>query len=87
MRQEDEAMPVTKRQRERLIVLLLIGCLALNFPLLALFDRTVLWLGIPVLYLYLFSLWGLFIGLAALIMERRGNSGAKRKPPTVTGTD
>jgi hypothetical protein len=87
MRQEDEAMPVTKRQRERLIVLLLIGCLALNFPLLSLFDQTVLWFGIPVLYLYLFSLWGLFIGLMALVMERRGTRNAKSKPPAVTGTD
>jgi hypothetical protein len=80
-------MPVTRRQKERLIVLLLIGCLALNFPLLALFDRTVLWFGIPALYLYLFSLWGLFIGLMALVMELRGTRNAKRKPPTLTRTD
>jgi hypothetical protein len=65
----------------------LIGCLALNFPLLSLFDRTVLWLGIPALYLYLFSLWGFFIGLTALVMERRGNRNEKRKPPAETRTD
>jgi hypothetical protein len=87
MGQEEEVMAVPKRQRERLIVLFLIGCLALNFPLLALFDRTVLWFGIPVLYLYLFSLWGVFIGLMALVMERRGNRNEKRKPPAATRTD
>jgi hypothetical protein len=87
MGQKEEVMAVPKRQRERLIVLLLVGCLALNFPLLALFDRTVLWFGIPALYLYLFSLWGLFIGLMALVMEQRGTRNAKSKPPTLTGTD
>jgi peptidoglycan/LPS O-acetylase OafA/YrhL len=64
-------MSAIKRQGERLIVLLLIGVLALNYPLLALFSKSVLWLGIPVLYLYLFLFWALFIGLLAVVMEKR----------------
>ncbi len=64
-------MSAIKRQSERLIILLLIGVLALNYPLLALFSKSVLWLGIPALYLYLFLFWALFIGLLAVVMEKR----------------
>jgi hypothetical protein len=53
-----------------MIALLLAGCLALNYPLLVLFSKVVLWFGIPVLYLYLFVIWALFIGLMAAIMEK-----------------
>jgi len=58
------------RQKERLVALVLLGVLLFNEPLLGLFDRLQLWLGIPLLYLYLFIAWGAFILLAALILER-----------------
>jgi len=60
---------------ERLIALALAGMLAFNYPLLFLFGGSALVFGIPVLYLYLFTAWGLFILLAALIMERRSGGG------------
>jgi hypothetical protein len=74
-------MSVTKRQGERLIGLLLIGLIAINYPLLALFNKTVLWFGIPALYLYLFVFWALFIGLAAAVMEKRDSSGSGAQQP------
>jgi len=52
-------------------VLFAFGCLALNYPLLALFSKKVLWYGIPLLYLYLFTLWVLFILLIAIVTERK----------------
>ncbi len=58
------------RQKERLVALVLLGALLFNEPLLGLFDRLQLWFGIPLLYLYLFTAWGVFILLAALILER-----------------
>ncbi len=64
-------MSASKRQGERLTVLLLIGLIAINYPIMALFSKTVLWFGIPALYLYLFTFWVVFIGLAAAIMEKR----------------
>ncbi len=67
-------MSVTKRQNERLTGLLLIGLIVINYPLLALFSKTVLWFGIPALYLYLFVFWAVFIGLAAAVMEKREKS-------------
>jgi hypothetical protein len=67
-------MSVTKRQGERLIGLLLIGLIAINYPILSLFNKVVLWFGIPALYLYLFVFWLLFIGLTAAVMEKGESS-------------
>ena len=51
----------------RLVGLFLLGILLFNFPLLTLFNRPVLALGIPVLYLYLFTAWSLLIILMLII--------------------
>ena len=53
----------------RMVGLFLLGALIFNFPLLSLFNRPVLILGIPVLYLYLFGAW-LLIVLLMLILSR-----------------
>ena len=64
-------MTPIKRKIQRLLVLFIFGILALNYPLLALFNKTVLWFGIPLLYLYLFVFWILFIVCIAFITERK----------------
>ena len=64
-------MSPVRRKIQRLLVLFTFGCLALNYPLLALFSKTALWSGIPVLYLYLFTFWIFFIVLIAVITERK----------------
>jgi hypothetical protein len=51
----------------RLVGLFLLGILLFNFPLLTLFNRPALALGIPVLYLYLFAAWSLLILLMRII--------------------
>ncbi|MES9852260.1 MAG: hypothetical protein ABW170_10550 [Candidatus Thiodiazotropha sp. L084R] len=68
-----------ERNQERLIVLFLLGVLALNYPLLHLFGAGSLWLGIPVLYLYLFICWLLIIVFLAMLMET-GRSGERDNP-------
>ncbi|NIV75633.1 MAG: hypothetical protein GWN37_12565 [Gammaproteobacteria bacterium] len=70
-----------ERRTERLVVLALVGALALNYPLLDLFDGGVLF-GIPSLYLYIFVVWAAFISLAALLMEKKsapGRAGARAR--------
>ncbi|WP_307140754.1 MULTISPECIES: hypothetical protein [unclassified Siphonobacter] len=47
-----------------LIIVSLLFALILNFPLLSLFNRPILWLGIPLLYWYLFIVW---LGLVILM--------------------
>jgi len=63
-------MLVSKQQNERLIVLFILGVIAMNYPLLSLFSKIELLIGVPVLYLYLFSLWFLFIAGVAITSER-----------------
>lgn len=55
-----------RRRRERLVALVVLGALALNYPLVALFSHVKLLLGIPLLYLYLFVVWLALIALIAL---------------------
>ncbi|MEO5355040.1 MAG: hypothetical protein H7835_17775 [Magnetococcus sp. XQGC-1] len=64
-------MAENKRPKERLLALAVLGGLALNYPLLSLFNREELVLGIPVLFLYLFGFWVLFLLLIALIVPRK----------------
>jgi hypothetical protein len=74
-------MPEAKRQNERLIVLPLVGIIALNYPLLSLFSRVKLLFGVPVLYLYLFAVWLLFILCVAVILEKSAPAPAGDEPP------
>ena len=50
---------------QRLIWGFLLGGVLLNDPVLSLFDRGVLVLGIPLVYLYLFGVWSGLIALLA----------------------
>lgn len=54
---------------QRLVALSLLGCLVFNYPLLSLFAGDARAWGIPLLYVYLFSAWGLLIGAMAFIIE------------------
>ncbi|MBS7661966.1 hypothetical protein I0D00_08450 [Pseudomonas lalucatii] len=54
---------------QRLVAVFLLGWLLFSYPLLALFDSDARWLGIPLLYAYLFLAWAALIGLLALVVE------------------
>jgi hypothetical protein len=41
----------------KLVFLFVLGAFVLNFPVLAIFNRSATLAGIPVLYLYLFGIW------------------------------
>jgi predicted permease len=55
---------------QRLAALFLLGCLLLNYPLISLFDGDTRVLGVPLLYVYVFVAWALFILVMALVVER-----------------
>ena len=61
-----------KAVRDRLIALVGIGILFVNYPLLSLFSRGEPVLGIPMTYLYLFVGWTLFIVSIGIVMGREG---------------
>jgi hypothetical protein len=56
---------------QRLVALFLLGFLLYNYPLLDLFAGPGRLWGIPVLYVYVFAVWALLIGLMALVVEKR----------------
>ena len=62
------SLPATLR-RQRLLALFAGGWLALNFPLLAVWDHPVRIGGLPLLPLAVFGGWALLIAVAAWIAE------------------
>jgi hypothetical protein len=51
---------------KRLVALFLLGCVLFNYPILSLFNLKISIFGLPLLLVYIFSIWCLLIGLAAL---------------------
>jgi phosphatidylglycerophosphate synthase len=54
---------------ERLLALFLLGIVVFTPPFLGIFNTPRLILGVPILYLYLFAMWGLLIALVALTVR------------------
>lgn len=81
-------MRAIKRRNERIMGLVLVGVLALNYPLLSIFASGDLLFGIPVLYLYLFLFWAGFIVVAGLMIEAKDSHEAETPTlPTTPLTD
>ncbi|MEZ5856917.1 MAG: hypothetical protein R3D67_20070 [Hyphomicrobiaceae bacterium] len=57
---------------ERVLALFVLGMLLLNAPFLVIFDKNTLVLGVPVLYAYLFAVWGGLIVGVALVTHFHG---------------
>lgn len=53
---------------QRLLAVFLAGMLLLFSPIVSLFDQPEFWFGIPLIYLYLFTVWALLIIAMALII-------------------
>jgi hypothetical protein len=56
--------------RQRLLALFAAGLTLFNFPLLALWDREVTLLGLPLFPAMLFLVWGGLIAVLGLLSER-----------------
>jgi hypothetical protein len=68
---------------QRLLSLFVGGGLLFNFPLLALWDRDALLLGVPLFPAALFIIWAGLIALLAFIVERDDKAGAAPHSPRV----
>ena len=58
-----------QQSREYIVILFIIGALALNYPVLGLFDRAVALFGVPLLYLYLYLMWFVLIILLIAVVQ------------------
>jgi hypothetical protein len=59
-----------KRHQQKLIVLSFFLLIALNLPLILLFDSFKLMFGLPIIYIYIFSVWLLSIIVSVIIVNR-----------------
>ena len=60
-------MTLDNLKSRRFVGIFLLGCIFFNFPILSLFNLDTMVAGAPLLYLYLFGVWGLLILLSMLI--------------------
>ena len=62
-------MAASRRRGQRLAALFALGFLLFNYPMVAVFDRPAMVLGVPLIYAYLFGAWALLIALAAWVVR------------------
>ena len=63
-------MTPENKKSKRLVALFLFGFVLLNYPILSLLNISAMVFGLPLLYIYIFGVWGLLILLAALVVSR-----------------
>jgi len=63
-------MTPDNRKSKRLVALFLFGFVLLNYPILSLLNLDITIFGLPLVYIYIFGIWGLLIFLSALVMSR-----------------
>lgn len=59
-----------RKTTERLVALVALACLLFNPPLLRAFGAPATVLGWPLLYVYIFTVWAMVIGLAWRLLDR-----------------
>lgn len=59
---------------QRLVAVILLGAVFLNYPFLRLVDGPREVFGIPLLFAYVFGVWTALIALMATIIEKRGDT-------------
>jgi len=70
-------------RNKRLVFLFLMGYVLFNYPLISLFDLPKVVGGIPLLYGYIFTVWGLLIALVGITVRAPRQKSA---PPPRTGS-
>ena len=62
-------MSPENRKSKRLVALFLLGLVLLNYPILSLLNINITVFGLPLVYIYIFGIWGMLIFLTALVMS------------------
>ena len=80
MAEDDRAQPLAERKtRDRALILLILGVMLLLSPLASIFEVQGRVLGLPVIWLYIFAVWGLLIAGAAWLSSRLGEEPEGRE--------
>ncbi|CAM2909819.1 hypothetical protein SAMN05444143_105193 [Flavobacterium succinicans] len=59
-----------KRHEQKFLIFSLVLFLALNFPLLLLFDSTDAIAGLPIIYVYIFMVWFFSIVMSFILIKK-----------------
>ena len=70
-------MTPENKKSKRLVALFLFGFVLLNYPILSLLNLNITVFGLPLLYIYIFGIWGLLIFLSALVISRSKEHSVK----------
>lgn len=73
--------PLDAMKGQRLIMVFLVGVVLLNYPVITIANRAITLGGVPLLYAYLFAVWGVLIVLAGWIVEQSSRRGSDRIDP------
>ena len=66
---------------KRLVGLFLLGFVLFNYPVISLFNLDKFWLGIPILYLYVFGVWLILVILIVLVTKLNHNNSQYTRSP------
>jgi hypothetical protein len=66
-------------KNKRLVGLFLLGCILFNYPILHLFNLDRFFLGLPFIYLYMFTVWSALIVAIVFITRIRSVSPYRPK--------
>lgn len=72
-----------QQSREYLVILFIGGVLAINYPVLDLFDRSWVVFGIPLLYFYLYLAWLALIIVLIVVVEHSAIHVSEELPKPV----
>jgi len=72
MRPKSNATEAATPRGQRLLFVVVLFTVLLNYPLLAAFDHNGRVAGVPVLYLYVLLAWLLLIALTAWLVRKKG---------------
>jgi hypothetical protein len=54
----------------RLLGVFFLGCLLFNYPIFSLVNKDILLFGLPLLYVYLFTIWGVLIAFVYWVVRK-----------------
>ncbi|MBL7797649.1 MAG: hypothetical protein JNJ90_14220 [Saprospiraceae bacterium] len=61
-------------RNSKLLITFAVFLFLFNFPIIGMVDRQGTWLGMPLLFIYLFFVWLLLIAVVAVIVSRKNKN-------------
>ena len=63
-----------KLRNEKLILFALLIIVLLTYPLIAIVNKPILFIGIPILYLYIFFVWSIIVVIIKRLADKKNTT-------------